>query len=26
VLVYGIEPEDLLPLAEYLNCGCNLIV
>jgi len=26
VLVYGVEPEDLLPLADYLNCECNLIL
>ena len=25
-LVYGVEPEDLLPLADYLNCECNLVL
>lgn len=25
-LVYGVTPEDLLPLADYLNCECNLVL
>ena len=25
-LVYGVSPEDLLPLADYLDCECNLVV